>query len=162
MKGKYGYIDDNGDLREVEYGATPDRGFEPRAEGLILPPPTVDVVTEAPVLKSAPAPVDDAAAAPTEPRQFANFAAKDSGRRVVVRKKLPIRGKTSRRTGLPARRPAVSPVAAPTAVPVRRPAPRPAFAVPQQPAALAAVNFDGHPARNIDLVSGSYSVSYSG
>ena len=27
---------------KVEYGATPERGFEPRAEGLVLPPPTLD------------------------------------------------------------------------------------------------------------------------
>ncbi|XP_026470614.1 uncharacterized protein LOC113374868 [Ctenocephalides felis] len=31
--GKYGYIDDQGQLREVEYGATSGRGFEP-AESL--------------------------------------------------------------------------------------------------------------------------------
>jgi len=41
VKGKYGYYDDTGRLREVEYGAAPDRGFEPRAEGLIVAPPTI-------------------------------------------------------------------------------------------------------------------------
>lgn len=39
--GKYGYYDDTGRLREVEYGARSDRGFEPRAEGLIVAPPTI-------------------------------------------------------------------------------------------------------------------------
>ena len=41
VKGKYGYIDPTGALREVEYGATPGRGFEPRAEGLVVAPPTL-------------------------------------------------------------------------------------------------------------------------
>ena len=41
MKGKYGYIDPTGELREVEYGASPDRGFEPRADGLVVAPPTL-------------------------------------------------------------------------------------------------------------------------
>lgn len=41
VKGKYGYYDDVGQLREVEYGAKPERGFEPRAEGLVVAPPTI-------------------------------------------------------------------------------------------------------------------------
>ena len=41
VKGKYGYIDPTGALREVEYGASPERGFEPRAEGLVVAPPTL-------------------------------------------------------------------------------------------------------------------------
>lgn len=32
--GKYGYIDDQGQLREVEYGATSGRGFEPAGKKL--------------------------------------------------------------------------------------------------------------------------------
>ncbi len=158
VKGKYGYIDSNGELREVEYGATPERGFEPRAEGLILPPPTLDsdsagveVQVAAPV-----APVAPVAAA--KPVEFSNFSPRNGATRVVVRKKdrraqLPIRGKPS------LRRPAAVPVAAPA-----RPLPRPSF-VPQQPAGLPVVpshRFDGHPARNINLQTGSYSISYSG
>ena len=41
VKGKYGYVDPTGQLREVEYGASPERGFEPRAEGLVVAPPTL-------------------------------------------------------------------------------------------------------------------------
>jgi len=41
VKGKYGYYDDVGRLREVEYGAAPERGFEPRSDGLVVAPPTI-------------------------------------------------------------------------------------------------------------------------
>merc|ERR1712029_642454 len=39
VKGKYGYIDPDGNLREASYGADAGRGFEPQIEGLELPPP---------------------------------------------------------------------------------------------------------------------------
>lgn len=29
VQGKYGYVDDTGKLREIEYGASAKRGFEP-------------------------------------------------------------------------------------------------------------------------------------
>ncbi|XP_014208841.1 warthog protein 6 [Copidosoma floridanum] len=38
--GKYGFIDDTGSLREIEYGAT-RRGFEPSGTGINVPPPTL-------------------------------------------------------------------------------------------------------------------------
>lgn len=38
--GKYGYIDDAGSLREVEYGAS-QRGFEPAGQGIDVAPPTL-------------------------------------------------------------------------------------------------------------------------
>merc|ERR1712038_1271578 len=41
VKGKYGYIDPDGNLREASYGAEAGRGFEPRIAGLELPPPVV-------------------------------------------------------------------------------------------------------------------------
>ena len=40
VKGKYGYYDDTGSLREVEYGATPKGGFEPTGTGLVNPAQT--------------------------------------------------------------------------------------------------------------------------
>lgn len=40
MKGKYGYVDDVGKVRVVEYGAT-KYGFEPSGEGITVPPPTL-------------------------------------------------------------------------------------------------------------------------
>merc|ERR1711953_1612993 len=41
VKGKYGYIDPDGNLREASYGAEAGRGFEPQIEGLELPPPVI-------------------------------------------------------------------------------------------------------------------------
>merc|ERR1711971_1116700 len=41
VKGKYGYVDPDGKLRETSYGAEAGRGFEPQIEGLELPPPVV-------------------------------------------------------------------------------------------------------------------------
>ncbi|XP_044756613.1 keratinocyte proline-rich protein [Coccinella septempunctata] len=38
--GKYGYVDDTGKLREVEYGAS-KRGFEPNGNDIQVPPPTL-------------------------------------------------------------------------------------------------------------------------
>ncbi|XP_023025336.2 uncharacterized protein [Leptinotarsa decemlineata] len=40
VKGKYGYVDDVGKVRVVEYGAT-KYGFEPSGEGITVPPPTL-------------------------------------------------------------------------------------------------------------------------
>ncbi|XP_028129763.2 uncharacterized protein LOC114325833 [Diabrotica virgifera virgifera] len=40
VKGKYGYIDDTGKVRVVEYGAT-KYGFDPSGEGITVPPPTL-------------------------------------------------------------------------------------------------------------------------
>ncbi|XP_017781562.1 PREDICTED: translation initiation factor IF-2-like [Nicrophorus vespilloides] len=46
VKGKYGYIDDTGKVRVVEYGAT-KYGFEPSGEGITVAPPTlVDETTK--------------------------------------------------------------------------------------------------------------------
>merc|ERR1712241_619783 len=41
VKGKYGYVDPDGNLREASYGAEAGRGFEPKIDGLELPPPVV-------------------------------------------------------------------------------------------------------------------------
>lgn len=38
--GKYGYVDDGGKLREIEYGAS-RRGFEPAGNEINVPPPTL-------------------------------------------------------------------------------------------------------------------------
>ena len=88
MKGKYGYIDPTGQLREVEYGATPDRGFEPRAEGLVVAPPTLatddDYDYAEPAAPAAPAFVPTPAPPTLNDRaggqQFQNFAPRQQGR----------------------------------------------------------------------------------
>ncbi|XP_067009255.2 uncharacterized protein Cpr97Eb [Anabrus simplex] len=41
VQGKYGYVDDSGKVREVEYGAS-SRGFEPTGSGINVPPPTLN------------------------------------------------------------------------------------------------------------------------
>merc|ERR1719483_1042276 len=41
VKGKYGYYDPEGVLREATYGTEAGRGFEPQIEGVELPPPTI-------------------------------------------------------------------------------------------------------------------------
>merc|ERR1711953_952652 len=41
VKGKHGYSDPDGNLREASYGAEAGRGFEPQIAGLELPPPVV-------------------------------------------------------------------------------------------------------------------------
>ncbi|KOX75047.1 hypothetical protein WN51_12732 [Melipona quadrifasciata] len=38
--GKYGFVDDTGNVREIEYGAS-RRGFEPAGPGINVPPPTL-------------------------------------------------------------------------------------------------------------------------
>ncbi|KAK9887270.1 hypothetical protein WA026_021122 [Henosepilachna vigintioctopunctata] len=40
VKGKYGYVDDTGKVRTIEYGAT-KHGFAPVGEGITVPPPTL-------------------------------------------------------------------------------------------------------------------------
>ena len=183
VKGKYGYYDDQGVFREVEYGATPTGGFEPKGNGLEIP--------DTP--RAAQAPVQEQVAAPEV-----------NGRRVsVVRRKKPVDNSNDRRVQLPdarrrqkltsssepinrnlpirprptaqpqqfrnfqAQQPAqrsqpVQPVQA--VRPVARPTQQPAFQ-PQPVAFTQNVDpnrFNGHPAQNIDLDTGSYTIFYSG
>ena len=81
VKGKYGYYDDQGVFREVEYGATPTGGFEPKGNGLEIP--------DTP--RAAQAPVQEQVAAPEV-----------NGRRVsVVRRKKPVDNSNDRHVQLP-------------------------------------------------------------
>merc|ERR1712241_156014 len=78
VKGKYGYYDDAGVLREVEYGAS-KMGFEPSGAGLVGPDASVPYV-------AASAPVAPAAA-PSAP---VTTNIRSNGRRVkVVRRRKP-------------------------------------------------------------------------
>merc|ERR1712025_601786 len=75
VKGKYGYIDPDGNLREASYGAEAGRGFEPQIEGLELPPP---VIAEAEA---------EAVNEVTQQPQFKNFRPqKVNGRGALVKK----------------------------------------------------------------------------
>lgn len=71
VKGKYGYVDDVGKVRVVEYGAT-KYGFEPSGEGITVAPPTlVDETTNKDgVINNAFAdPYYEPVPAPSPPRQ---------------------------------------------------------------------------------------------
>ncbi|KAL3277231.1 hypothetical protein HHI36_012581 [Cryptolaemus montrouzieri] len=56
--GKYGYVDDTGKLREIEYGAS-KRGFEPNGNDIQVPPPTLRQNPDAIARPLAPNEIDD-------------------------------------------------------------------------------------------------------
>jgi hypothetical protein len=140
VKGKYGYYDDAGKLREVEYGASPKGGFEPTGDGLVSP--------QQPIQPAVPVAA-----------QTADTVAINGRRASVVRRPRPEGG--DRRIDVAQRRnqqPAVQQQQ--PAQPAFQPA-VPAFQ-PVQPVFTNAERFAGHPATNIDLNTGSFSVHYSG
>merc|ERR1711902_83325 len=77
VKGKYGYIDPEGNLREASYGAEAGRGFEPEISGLELPPP-VTSDTQEPAFNEIPD------VAPVQQKQFSNFQPNNNNGRVKV------------------------------------------------------------------------------
>merc|ERR1712209_181400 len=85
VKGKYGYIDPEGNLREASYGAEAGRGFEPQIEGVELPAPVVEPQK---AFNEIPQPAAPAAPA----KQFQNFQPNNNnvkvvnGRRALVKK----------------------------------------------------------------------------
>merc|ERR1712018_182570 len=111
VRGKYGYYDPEGILREATYGATKEGGFEPQIDGVILPP-------------SQPAPLDPrqnevepvVQQQPSAPRRFSNFSPRKAagearkqvsrerqedikivnGRRAVLKRRLVKRPPTAR------------------------------------------------------------------
>merc|ERR1712156_47752 len=52
VKGKYGYIDADGNLKETVYGGSSERGFEPRIDGVVVAPPTLVDETEPEVVNT--------------------------------------------------------------------------------------------------------------
>jgi hypothetical protein len=180
VKGKYGYYDDTGILREVEYGATPEGGFEPRADNLIevsaprpattrpvAPPRTTPAPVTARPFIGPELPLPEQKAAPVQSGKFANFQ-----ERTVVRRRRPVnadpRRKESARAQAPVARAQPIRKAFP-AVPEPRPA-RPAAPVVEQfrsalAAPVSAPVFAPAPADlpyNINTQTGTYSFSYSG
>merc|ERR1711976_611178 len=88
VKGKYGYIDPEGVLREASYGAEAGRGFEPEISGLELPPP-VTSDTQEPAFNEIPD------LAPGQQKKCSNFQPNNNnngrikvvnGRRALVKK----------------------------------------------------------------------------
>merc|ERR1712012_809864 len=86
VKGKYGYIDPDGNLREASYGAEAGRGFEPQIEGLELPPPvTAPEETFNEILEQVPQ-KQFQNFQPTENTNNANKFKIVNGRRALVKK----------------------------------------------------------------------------
>merc|ERR1712152_122845 len=85
VKGKYGYIDPEGNLREASYGAEAGIGFEPQIEGVELPAPVVEPQE---AFNEIPQPAAPAAPA----KQFQNFQPNNNnvkivnGRRALLKK----------------------------------------------------------------------------
>merc|ERR1712025_966232 len=75
VKGKYGYYDPEGVLREASYGAKAGRGFEPEISGLELPPP---VTSNTQTFNEIPD------VAPVQQKQFSNFQPNNNNGRVKV------------------------------------------------------------------------------
>merc|ERR1712001_649078 len=83
VKGKYGYIDPDGVLREASYGAEAGRGFEPEISGLELPPPVTSDIQET-AFNEIPDTRPDTRPATSQQKQFANFQPANNNGRVKV------------------------------------------------------------------------------
>merc|ERR1711868_44126 len=77
VKGKYGYYDPEGVLREASYGAEAGRGFEPEISGLELPPPVTSDSQE-PAFNEIPD------VAPMQQKKFSNFQPNNNNGRIKV------------------------------------------------------------------------------
>lgn len=213
--GKYGYVDAEGKVREVEYGAT-KRGFEPAGTGIDVPPPTLvnenalqnadyddgqyredpsiywktDKFNSVPAAKSAPsksaapapapAPSKQSWSAPQQqtrswsapqqpaqnwnvaPQQNWNFAPQPVPSWQAPQQSLweapqPLFAPQQQRSWAPPQqqRSWAQPQQPSWQAPVQQ------WAAPQQQAVDPNL-FLGHPAKNFDLASGSYSISYNG
>lgn len=159
VQGKYGYVDDGGKLREIEYGAS-KRGFEPAGTDINVPPPTLTNNNYPPL-------------GPNE---------EDDGQ---YREDPSVYYKDSRYNSRPATAPAYQPRPAPVqynSAPQQyyqnnvTPAPAPAAPVYQQPqhrfqpqqqyyqqpAPQQQRSEYWHPNARVDINTGSYSLSYTG
>jgi len=134
VHGKYGYVGDDGKVREIEYGAS-KRGFEPAGTGINVPPPTLSQQTDANSLDY------DDGQYKEDPAVYNKYARKPAFR--------------ARQQAAPVAAPAPTYYNPPT------PAPQQYRSFNHQPAYSNPI-FTGHPATNVNLQTGSYSLSYSG
>merc|ERR1712045_68255 len=117
VKGKYGYYDDTGLFREVEYGAEPEKGFMPEGEGLTFVAPEAPATPSAPVVTAAPvtaAPQRAFAPTPrpvTRSRPILNERIRSTGRRDPAKTFIENRGR--RVTVVKRKRPVPQPKPAP-------------------------------------------------
>jgi len=133
VKGKYGYYDDTGLFREVEYGAEPEKGFMPAGEGLTFVAPEAPVAPAtpaAPVVTAAPvtsAPQRAFAPTPrpvTRSRPILNERTRSTGRRDPAKTFIENRGR--RVTVVKRKRPVPQPKPAPVIRPKAHAVPTPA------------------------------------
>ncbi|EDW81395.2 uncharacterized protein Dwil_GK12037 [Drosophila willistoni] len=170
--GKYGYVDDQGKVREIEYGAS-KRGFEPAGSHINVPPPTLTNSNPYPL---GPNEIDDG-----QYREDPAVYYKDQKySRPVAASKFSLndygRGQQQQQQPQPAppqQRPYYS---NPTPQYYNPPAPQPRYYqpapqpvqqpyyAPQQPQApYAGLPNQHHPAlRNLNIYTGSYSIDYTG
>jgi len=151
VKGKYGYYDDTGLFREVEYGAEPEKGFMPEGEGLTFVAPEAPATPSAPVVTAAPvtaAPQRAFAPTPrpvTRSRPILNERIRSTGRRDPAKTFIENRGRrvTVVKRKRPVTQPKPEPVIRPKAHAVPTPAPTvaPVTAAPVQRAQPVFQNF---------------------
>jgi len=129
VKGKYGYYDDTGLFREVEYGAAPEMGFMPEGNGLTFVAPQSNIVEEKPVTALpqqvvAPTPRPRPA---TRQQPILNERTR-SNRRDPAKSFIENRGRrvTVIKRKRPASRPKPQPVVRPKSQPLPAPVPAPA------------------------------------
>jgi len=151
VKGKYGYYDDTGLFREVEYGAEPEKGFMPEGEGLTFVAPEAPATPSTPVVTAAPvtaAPQRAFAPTPrpvTRSRPILNERIRSTGRRDPAKTFIENRGRrvTVVKRKRPVPQPKPEPVIRPKAHAVPTPAPTvaPVTAAPVQRAQPVFQNF---------------------
>jgi len=152
VKGKYGYYDDAGQLREIEYGANRD-GFNPSGTGINVPP---HVPANRNYNTATGVDYDDDGQyrpdqyeKPYEYKPDTSFAQNSIQR---PQQRFSARNFQQQQQVQNANYYQPEEYVQPT--PRRQPSYRAAYTNPIQP------NFSGHPATNIDLNSGSYSINY--
>ncbi|SPP80558.1 activating signal cointegrator 1 complex subunit 2 homolog [Drosophila guanche] len=172
--GKYGYVDDQGKVREIEYGAS-KRGFEPAGSHINVPPPTLSNSNPYPL---GPNEIDDG-----QYREDPAVYYKDQkyNRPAIAPSKFSLgdfgRGQQQQQQQQPSYAPAPQPAPQrpyynPTPQYYNPPAPQPRYYQPPAPAHSYYAPQQQqqpqqpqqfHPAlRNLNLNTGSYSIDYTG
>lgn len=138
--GKYGYIGDDGKVREIEYGAS-RRGFEPAGTGINVPPPTISNNVQNNNLDY------DDGQYKEDPTTYYN------------------KERTAFKTSFSSPSFSSNFRTTTTQAPPQQyyqPQPQYYHNYQRQPAQYDPNIFRGHPATNVDINTGSYSLSYSG
>jgi len=87
VKGKYGFYDPEGVLREASYGASSSGGFEPQIDGVVLPPPQSVSTLENEIIQESSSLSKQSRLATKQEGQIKIV----NGRRAVVKKRLKLR-----------------------------------------------------------------------